>query len=179
MAAPPTVRAMVSQVRWDVSQHQMSEGNKYVDSLLLRMRKLWSQLQRSSGEGAAYPLSVPARVWDHAVEFVMEELLEAFSAVKRCSAEGRALMSLDLAALARGLGDIHQAPKAAVYKLRVDNYVKAFYLQREVDVLEWVSQHREQYELRHFQSLLMFGIGTRMKQKKLREVLDEVLKRCG
>ena len=56
--------------------------------------------------GATVPASTVRRVWEALVENVLDDVLEGFSAAKRCTDMGRALMSMDLDALQRGLEKI-------------------------------------------------------------------------
>ena len=81
---------------------------------------------------------VPARarrlVWRGVVDGLLLSLLRGFSRAKRCSTEGRALMSMDLQALALGLEDPAAAQAA---KAHVHAYVNAFYFGDE-DLHKWI-----------------------------------------
>ena len=119
------------------------------------------------------PASTVCRVWEALVENVLDDVLEGFSAAKRCTDMGRALMSMDLDALQRGLEKIslispaggtdgggagggagREKVASAVIgrcKRRVDSYVKAFYLKDEADLIEWASENMREgvLQLRH------------------------------
>ena len=72
-------------------------------------------------------------------EAVAEVVVEGYSRVKRCTNEGRALMSLDL----QVLGNELQAVTLARPNLQlVENYVKAFYLP-ETEYFHWACTHPE------------------------------------
>ena len=62
-------------------------------------------------------------VWGFAIEFVNERLVDGLSKVKKCTVEGRALMSLDLQVLISGIKS--QAPNGKPPNMQlVDNYIK-------------------------------------------------------
>lgn len=52
--------------------------------------------------------------------------------------------------------------------------MQAFYFTATQDVMDWVLQHREAYTLRHCRGLLMHGVGSKLKKKKLREAIAQV-----
>eukprot|EP00904_Undaria_pinnatifida_P002484 jgi/Undpi1/12236/HiC_scaffold_5.g01912.m1 len=90
------------------------------------------------GGGGGIPALVPMRAremaWRGVVDAALMSLLRGFSRVKRCSTEGRALMSMDLQALTLGLED----PAAAqASKAHVHAYVNAFYF-GEDDLHNWI-----------------------------------------
>lgn len=100
----------------------------------------------SGGGGVGVPgtaASVPARarrlVWRGVVDGLLLSLLRGFSHAKRCSTEGRALMSMDLQALVLGLEDPAAAQAA---KAHVHAYVNAFYFGDE-DLHKWIKVRGE------------------------------------
>ncbi|KAL0460118.1 UNVERIFIED_CONTAM: Syndetin [Sesamum latifolium] len=75
------------------------------------------------------------------LESVAETLIEGLSRVKKCSDEGRALMSLDLQVLINGLKhfvSIDVRPKLQI----VETYIKAYYLP-ETEYVHWSRAHPE------------------------------------
>ncbi|CAN0180707.1 unnamed protein product [Ectocarpus sp. 13 AM-2016] len=91
--------------------------------------------------GSVIPTRARRLVWCRVVDALLLSLLRGFSRVRRCSTEGRALMSMDLqarsccsAALALGLED-PAATQAA--KAHVHAYVNAFYFGDE-DLHKWI-----------------------------------------
>ena len=148
-----------------------NDNNPYVTTLLDMVGEVATRVQ--SELGATVPASTVRRVWEALVENVLDDVLEGFSAAKRCTDMGRALMSMDLDALQRGLEKISLISPAgggdgggagggagrdkvasAVIgrcKRRVDSYVKAFYLKDEADLIEWASENMREgvLQLRH------------------------------
>ena len=79
------------------------------------------------------------RLLEFGCEAVAEVVVEGFSRVKRCSNEGRALMSLDLQVLSNGLQAVTRTrPNLQL----VEKYVKAFYLP-ESEMFHWACTHPE------------------------------------
>mmetsp|Transcript_68605 Transcript_68605/g.134727 ORF Transcript_68605/g.134727 Transcript_68605/m.134727 type:complete len:110 (+) Transcript_68605:1102-1431(+) len=91
----------------------------------------------------------------------MEALVEGFSRVNsKCSAEGRGRMSEHLQALTLSLDKVHRA-RPVRGKVYVDSYVKAFYY-GEDDLVKWISQNWEHYQVQHMVALVTSGVGARM-----------------
>ncbi len=58
-------------------------------------------------------------------------------------------------------------------KVKVDNFIKAFYYDREKDLLEWIgSGNAKFYEIWHLQNLLQFGIGETKSGLTITEKLN-------
>ncbi|CAK7332113.1 unnamed protein product [Dovyalis caffra] len=84
---------------------------------------------------------VQDRLSEYGLEIVSETLIEGLSRVKRCSDEGRALMSLDLQVLINGLQ--HFVPVNVKPKLQmVETFIKAYYLP-ETEYVHWARAHPE------------------------------------
>ncbi len=168
-------RMIVDGVQWARVRQLQSEASPYVVRVALRLRKVWAHLQRESREGQAFPLKSIGELWAAAVEESLDQMLDGFASVRQCSTEGRALMSLDLHTLYRGLEEVAPAsPPVQAARLRVDGFVKAFYYDRDRDVLEWIAANKARYELWHLRNLAAFGVGAQLKKEPLRRLLDQV-----
>ncbi|KAL6510972.1 hypothetical protein OROGR_022096 [Orobanche gracilis] len=76
---------------------------------------------------------------EYGIENVAVTLIEGLSRVKRCTDEGRALMSLDLQVLINGLKhfvSIDVRPKLQI----VETFIKAYYLP-ETEYVHWSRAH--------------------------------------
>ena len=71
-----------------------TQHNAYVDQLLQLLQQLSTEMLQ-----LAVPPRVLAAVMEGAVAFVCEQLVDGYSQTKKCSDEGRALMSLDVKTL--------------------------------------------------------------------------------
>ncbi len=95
--------------------------NPWVDQLLGASRMFRDRLAAMEGLSQEH-LQL---LWQHAIGYIAEALLDGLAKVKRCNLEGRAGMSVDLQTLSRGLQAA--APAGVVVHLRVvDTYIKVW-----------------------------------------------------
>lgn len=150
---------------WD--EPKLNErANDYIDRICSHCSWLWWHI--SSPSGPELPSRVVKSLWGDVVQVYFLAILEGFSMVRACSTEGRALMSMDLAALASGLDphavldrlpgtfrSDHFPPSITPERgmLYVDMYVKAFYFPEE-DVTNWISENHREYHLSHLLALV-------------------------
>uniref|UniRef100_A0A803N6G7 Vacuolar protein sorting-associated protein 54 N-terminal domain-containing protein n=1 Tax=Chenopodium quinoa TaxID=63459 RepID=A0A803N6G7_CHEQI len=87
----------IANAKWEVKELGM-EHNGYVDLLLGEFKHYRTRLAH-----AGIHKEVQELLLEYGVEIVAETLVEGLSRVKRCTDEGRALMSLDLQVLINGL----------------------------------------------------------------------------
>lgn len=160
------VLRMVEAVKWDAAT-MSNDNNPYVATLLETLSETKARVRSvlggsagagsdSAGAAAAGAAAAPPHpsssssslrpgeatagaVWAAIVDCVMDDLLEAFSRVRRCSEMGRALMSMDLDAIQRGLTAIEASPAITRAKRRVDSLIKGFYV-KESDLVDWAAE---------------------------------------
>jgi hypothetical protein len=98
--------------------------------------------------------------------------LEGFSRVRKCSSEGRAMMSLDLFSLHEGLNSVHlcRPPRGKHY---VDDYLRTFYLPED-DLLQWVREHWQSYAYRHIHGLLSQTLSSMLNNKKFKDAVTMI-----
>jgi len=103
-----------------------------------------------------------------AVLAICEQLVDGYSYTKKCSDEGRALMSLDVKTLQAGLRKL--LPGQALKMDFVDNYIRAFYLPPE-QLLDWARLHPE-YSVKQLTGLVsVIGVGAHLKKKEQQELI--------
>ncbi|KAK7404811.1 hypothetical protein VNO78_05778 [Psophocarpus tetragonolobus] len=125
----------VANCRWELKELGM-EHNGYVDLLLGEFKHYKTRLAHGGIRKEIQDLLL-----DYGLEIVAETLVEGLSRVKRCSDEGRALMSLDLQVLINGLQhfvSLNVKPKLQM----VETFVKAYYLP-ETEYVHWARAHPE------------------------------------
>ncbi len=112
------------------------------------------------------------QVWLEICQTAFDTLLEGFSRVRRCSAEGRAAMSIDVSALQTALQTIHSCrpPRG---KHHVDAFIQAAYLPEE-ELLEWVRENWQVYAYRHIAGLLTQQLSSMLNSKKLKDALSVI-----
>ncbi|KAL3530480.1 hypothetical protein ACH5RR_009802, partial [Cinchona calisaya] len=125
----------IANAKWEVKELGM-EHNGYVDLMLGEFKHYKTRLAHGGIRKEIQDLLL-----EYGVEIVAEILTEGLSRVKRCTDEGRALMSLDLQVLISGLK--HFVPMDVKPKLQiVEAFIKAYYLP-ETEYVHWARAHPE------------------------------------
>ncbi|KAE8688712.1 C-terminal isoform 2 [Hibiscus syriacus] len=107
----------IANAKWELKELGM-EHNGYVDLLLGEFKHYKTRLAHGGIQKDVQDLLL-----DYGLEIVAETLIEGLSRVKRCTDEGRALMSLDLQVLINGLQ--HFVPLNVKPKLQiVETFIK-------------------------------------------------------
>ncbi|TVU31805.1 hypothetical protein EJB05_23506 [Eragrostis curvula] len=125
----------IANAKWEVKELGI-EHNGYVDLLLGEFKHYKTRLDHGGISKELQHLLL-----EYGIESIAEVLVEGLSRVKRCTDEGRALMSLDLQVLINGLQHIVSAnikPKLQI----VDTFIKAYYLP-ETEYVYWARSHPE------------------------------------
>uniref|UniRef100_A0A5B7BLV1 Putative syndetin isoform X1 n=1 Tax=Davidia involucrata TaxID=16924 RepID=A0A5B7BLV1_DAVIN len=125
----------IANAKWEVKELGL-EHNGYVDLLLGEFKHYKTRLAHGGIQK-----EVQDRLLEYGLEDVVETLIEGLSRVKRCTDEGRALMSLDLQVLINGLQhfvSINVKPKLQM----VEAFIKAYYLP-ETEYVHWARAHPE------------------------------------
>lgn len=106
-------------------------------------------------------------MWLETCQCAFDSVLEAYSKVKKVSAEGRAAMTMDVFAVHEGLNTIHlcRPPRGKHY---IDNYLRVAFLSEE-DMMVWVNENWQQYAYRHIQGMLVQTLASVMNSKKLKD----------
>jgi len=159
----------VVAIAWESETELRATPHAYVEQVVEQMKAQYRVIMSE----AAISRASAQRLWDEAGGLLFEALLEGFAVVRACTLEGRASMSLDLACLVNGLADGAGVGGgggddagngvgelgAATARMRgvVDDYVKAFYYDREEDVLQWARSKRGELSL--FQVCAIVDVG--------------------
>lgn len=125
----------IANAKWEVRELGI-EHNGYVDLLLGEFKHYKTRLDHGGISRELQHLLL-----EYGIESISEVLVEGLSRVKRCTDEGRALMSLDLQVLINGLQHIvasNVRPKLQT----VDTFIKAYYLP-ETEYVHWARSHPE------------------------------------
>ncbi|KAJ6835136.1 syndetin [Iris pallida] len=125
----------VANAKWEVKELGV-EHNGYVDLLLGEFKHYKTRLAHGGISKEVQDLLL-----EYGLEHVAETLTEGLSRVKRCTNEGRVLMSLDLQVLINGLQ--HFTSVSVMPKMQVvETFIKAFYLP-ETEYVHWARSHPE------------------------------------
>ncbi|XP_047317109.1 syndetin [Impatiens glandulifera] len=126
----------IANAKWEVKELGL-EHNGYVDLLLGEFKHYRTRLVHGGIQKEVQDLLL-----EYGVEIVAETLVEGLSRVKRCTDEGRALMSLDLQVLINGLQHFASSDSVKPKFQIVDTFVKAYYLP-ETEYVHWARIHQE------------------------------------
>lgn len=125
----------IANAKWELKELGM-EHNGYVDLLLGEFKHYKTRL--AHGGICKEDQEV---LLEYGVDNLAEILVEGLSRVKRCTNEGRALMSLDLQVLINGLQHLASAKIRSNLQI-VETYIKAYYLP-ETEYIHWARAHPE------------------------------------
>ncbi|XP_020588821.1 syndetin isoform X2 [Phalaenopsis equestris] len=156
----------IANAKWEVKELGL-EHNGYVDLLLGEFKHYKTRLVNG---GIAK--EVQDLLLEYGLENVAEVLTEGLSRVRRCSDEGRVLMSLDLQVLINGLQ--HFVSMNVKQKLQVvETFIKAFYLP-ETEYVHWARSHPE-YSRSQIVGLVNLVAAMKGWKRRTRlEVLDRI-----
>ncbi|PKA48053.1 hypothetical protein AXF42_Ash015816 [Apostasia shenzhenica] len=156
----------IANAKWEVKELGL-EHNGYVDLLLGEFKHYKTRLVHGGISKEVQDLLL-----EYGLENVAEVLTEGLSRVRRCSDEGRVLMSLDLQVLINGLQhfvSVNVKPKLQI----VETFIKAFYLP-ETEYVHWARSHPE-YAKSHIVGLVNLVATMKGWKRKTRlEVLERI-----
>ncbi|KDO60321.1 hypothetical protein CISIN_1g001240mg [Citrus sinensis] len=156
----------ISNAKWEVKELGL-EHNGYVDLLLGEFKHYKTRLAHGGIHKEVQDLLL-----EYGVEIVAETLIEGLSRVKRCTDEGRALMSLDLQVLINGLQ--HFVPVNVKPKLQiVETFIKAYYLP-ETEYVHWAAAHPEYTKSQILGLVNLVAAMKGWKRKTRLEILEKI-----
>jgi len=175
------VTTSITSIKWDPKEIVGLENSSYVDLLLREFKEI------AKGTEALEIPPIPKRtLWDSLLAHAMEALVDGYSKAKKCSNEGRALMSLDLKVLLHSLETIVPPPPPPAttsssssssapridpsHFAYVDNYIKAFYLPQN-ELVVWARDHPD-YTSKQVAAILTSNINSNLKKKQRQDLLN-------
>lgn len=171
-AAPVT--QLLAPLKWDL-RDLPETFNSYVTTLL---EQLGTALE---GMHTVAPKHVHSLLWGKMVSQMTLNLLEAYSKVKRCTNNGRAQMSLDLATFQRGIDRIITGTSSCPETMTLNGFIKAYYYDSASDFLTWLGSSEDMHglALRHIIALVSCDKSPlaklkRKKRQELRQRVEEV-----
>ncbi|KAJ9554716.1 hypothetical protein OSB04_009330 [Centaurea solstitialis] len=161
----------IANAKWEVKELGM-EHNGYVDLLLGEFKHYNTRLAHGGIQQ-----EVQDKLIGYGLENLSETIVEGLSRVKRCTDEGRALMSLDFQVLITGLQHflvMNVKPKLQ----RVETFIKAFYLP-ETEYVHWARAHPEYTKSQMLGLINLVATMKGWKRKTKSEVLEKIEAACG
>lgn len=156
----------IANAKWEVKELGV-EHNGYVDLLLGEFKHYKTRLAHGGIQKEVQDLLL-----EYGVDNVAEILVEGLSRVKRCTDEGRALMSLDLQVLINGLKhfiSVDVRPKLQI----VETFIKAYYLP-ETEFVHWSRAHPEYSKSQIVGLINLVSTMKGWKRKARLEILEKI-----
>lgn len=156
----------IANAKWEVKELGV-EHNGYVDLLLGEFKHYKTRLAHGGIRKEVQDLLL-----EYGVDNVAEILVEGLSRVKRCTDEGRALMSLDLQVLINGLKhfiSVDVRPKLQI----VETFIKAYYLP-ETEFVHWSRAHPEYSKSQIVGLINLVSTMKGWKRKTRLEILEKI-----
>ncbi|KAL3324779.1 hypothetical protein AABB24_038739 [Solanum stoloniferum] len=156
----------IANAKWEVKELGV-EHNGYVDLLLGEFKHYKTRLAHGGIRKEVQELLL-----EYGVDNVAEILVEGLSRVKRCTDEGRALMSLDLQVLINGLKhfiSVDVRPKLQI----VETFIKAYYLP-ETEFVHWSRAHPEYSKSQIVGLINLVSTMKGWKRKTRLEILEKI-----
>ncbi|KAG6678991.1 hypothetical protein I3843_14G106600 [Carya illinoinensis] len=156
----------IANAKWEVKELGL-EHNGYVDLLLGEFKHYKTRLAHGG-----IRKEVQDHLLEYGVEIVAETLIEGLSRVKRCTDEGRALMSLDLQVLINGLQhfvSVNVRPQLQM----VEAFIKAYYLP-ETEYVHWARGHPEYSKSQIVGLINLVATMKGWKRKNRLDVLEKI-----
>ncbi|KAL0482599.1 vacuolar protein sorting protein VPS50 [Acrasis kona] len=180
--------SQIEKVNW---MNMTGEPNRYVHNIIKDLDFFKSQLDAFSLEdddkknkNSKPSVQIPAQsvdqLWDHVIKFIMLELIEGFSRIKKCDHRGRGQMDIDLTGVSQGILKI--APpsvcKPVPYTQLVKSYIQAYYLPG-TDMLDWViKNYNPIFTAKQIRSLAEI-VGAQLPKKAKQDLFTQVEKMYG
>ncbi|KAI4373569.1 hypothetical protein MLD38_011683 [Melastoma candidum] len=156
----------IANAKWEVKELGL-EHNGYVDLLLGEVKHYKTRLLHGGINREVQDI-----LMEYGLDIVAETLVEGLSRVKRCTDEGRALMSLDLQVLINGLQ--HFVPSNVRPKLQiVETFIKAYYLP-ETEYVHWARAHPEYTKNQIVGLVNLVATMKSWKRKTRLEILEKI-----
>jgi len=166
----------IGNTKWDL--HEIGvEHSAYVDLLVHECELFNKQLLLEANNSGAIPRHVRSILWGELSHFCSETLVEGYSRARKCTMEGRAVMSLDLRIVQSSLEKICPV-KPLPGIAYADTYIKAYYL-KEDDFIQWCKEHSE-YGLQQWVAIVNQSFGPQMLKKNrqnMQVILEELDRR--
>ncbi|XP_031385734.1 syndetin [Punica granatum] len=156
----------IASAKWEVKELGL-EHNGYVDLMLGEFKHYKTRLMHGGIHKEVQDILL-----EHGLEIVAETLTEGLSRVKRCTDEGRALMSLDLQVLINGLQHFVSANVRPKFQI-VEAFIKAYYLP-ETEYVHWARGHPEYTKNQIVGLINLVATMKGWKRKTRLEVLEKI-----
>ncbi|KAJ3441011.1 hypothetical protein M0812_13014 [Anaeramoeba flamelloides] len=164
-----SIKQEISTIKWE-SGMIGADSSPYVESLsqiLIQFSQTLSKFDKFT-----LPDKSREKIWDEIIYYLMSFLLDMYSQAKKCSYEGRALMSLDLVSIINRIETITKI-RPVPYTVKVRTYINIYNVPEE-DLLNWIKENKDDYTLPQMSNLMICKMGRKTKRKKRQKIIAEI-----
>ncbi|GAM20940.1 hypothetical protein SAMD00019534_041150 [Acytostelium subglobosum LB1] len=120
------INIVANDTRWELKDAPPNPS-PYVNMIFKLLHFFNGMLDEVEKKSGVLTQKVKNVLWENAVIYVMETLIDSYSKIKKCNNHGRTLMTMDLKELQSSL-EIVSAIKPIPHLQHVDKYIKAYFL---------------------------------------------------
>ncbi|EFA81850.1 hypothetical protein PPL_05082 [Heterostelium album PN500] len=163
----------IADQKWDVKTTTVGK-TPYIEAFLKEFQLFFKQLDDAVQKSGFITTSLKNRIIDVSFEYLVQQLVDGYSRIKKCSNEGRAVMIQDLMNLQAGLEKLSKTkiPNIAY----AEHYIKGYYhlsVLQDKEIMEWATEHDE-YPIKHIINLLQLA---KVNKPMLLQQLEEMDKK--
>jgi len=146
----------------------------YVTSIISHLNKMDAEMRKEA------PPHVHSLLWKNMVNTVMLRLLDAYGTIKKCTNNGRAQMSLDLATLQREIEQKYSGTSNQNGAMVCNMFIKAYYYDSSTDFMSWLETPEQNYwglQLKHILALISCDKSplSKLKRKQKNELKNQIV----
>lgn len=163
----------IEKQRWTTTDIEMAH-NPYINSLIEEFRMLTVKLQQVVLQGI---VSRPEKdfLLKKCICLAMDQLVEGYSRIKKCSAQGRTQMALDVQVFVTALKEAAPTIRPIPKQSHVEMYIKAYFSE---NILEWIKEHQEEYTGKQLLGLAVCA-GNNLNRKDSKDLFKAVDEICA
>lgn len=156
------IKNQIGNCKWDVKVLD-TQHHAHIDQLIDQIegfKKLIAELHLG--------MDITRRMWRHVMAHANHAFVDGYAAVKKCTNEGRGMMMVDFQVFTNKSKVL--ANTKALDTAYTEEYLRAFYLQEEADIEQWIRDH-PQYRPRHFHAIITHAAYLQRKPRQRLEAL--------
>eukprot|EP01133_Synstelium_polycarpum_P000387 gene387-454_t len=145
----------IASAKWDLKTMSTAK-TPYVDVITGSIRDFLTRLEACATKTEFINGPVKLRIIEMSLEYLVQQIVDGYSRVKKCSNEGRATMMQDLMSIKTGVESLRVKIPNISY---AEHYLKGYYqfgALSEADILEWAKVHDE-YPMQHIIALIQLA----------------------
>ncbi|GAM28105.1 hypothetical protein SAMD00019534_112810, partial [Acytostelium subglobosum LB1] len=161
----------IANQKWDFKA-ATANNSPYVNEFVPEWKKFFKNLDDCIKSSDFITKPIRDSIVDASFEFFVQQLVDGYSRIKKCSVEGRSMMIQDLLLMQANLEKLakRKIPNIAY----AEHYIKGYYqfaVLSDQDIINWATEH-EEYPIKHVINLLLLAKGSKPALQQQLEELD-------